>query len=78
MFDAELYTPEKTTSLSLPPFRLLQLSRPTTRCKFVRQGDSVHLLIYLHRHADIPFLRVPADSLYRAARAFIAYDKTIS
>nr|PME45182.1 hypothetical protein BCV36_02270 [Vibrio cyclitrophicus]PME54061.1 hypothetical protein BCV37_22870 [Vibrio cyclitrophicus] len=77
MFDAELYTPEKTTSLSLPPLRLLQLSRPTTYCKFVRQGENVHLLVYLNTHAEIPFLRVPADSLYRAARSFIRNEKEL-
>lgn len=78
MASLEIYTPEKTTSLSLSPFRLLQLSRPTTHCKFVRQGDTVHLLVYLNTHAETPFLRVHAGSLYRAAKVFLANEPRIS
>ncbi|QIA63315.1 hypothetical protein GT360_07220 [Vibrio astriarenae] len=60
--------PENTASLdSLTDIQLLQRSFPTTKCRFVRQGDIVHLLVYLNAYCDVPFLRVSTDVLYDEA-----------
>lgn len=77
MASLEIYTPEKTLSLSaFSATRLLQIARPTTKCKFVRQGDTVHLLVFLNDFSGVPFLRVPADALYRAAKRFVVNEQT--
>ncbi len=79
MESVNVYSPNSTASLStLKARQLLQLSRPTHHCKFVRQGDIVHLLVYLNGDYQLPFLRVPISSLHRAAKGFIEYEKAIS
>lgn len=71
----QIFDSNQTVSLStFSPMRLLQLSRPTTKCKFVRQGDTIHLLVFMNDFSDVPFLRISADSLYRAARSFMSID----
>ncbi|MFW7525320.1 hypothetical protein ACODM8_14455 [Vibrio ostreicida] len=78
MASVELYNPqEPTPSSALSNLQLLQLTRPSYKCRFVRQGDTFHLLVYLNQHAKIPFLRVPADSLYQSALEFIGYENAI-
>ncbi len=56
-----------TASLDLSDFRLMQLSRPSHSVRFVRYGDSVQLLVFMNRYSEVPFLRVPLDTLYSAA-----------
>ncbi|MBY7839636.1 hypothetical protein KW460_21655 [Vibrio fluvialis] len=72
MASLEIYNPQETkyltSSMSLEP---LHHSRPATRVRFVRQGDTFHLLVYLHTDAGTPFLHVPAEHLYHAANAFV-------
>lgn len=64
-------TPNKESSF-LSPSKLLQLSRPSFKCEFVRQGDRLHLLIYLNSYCKVPFIRVPSDAIYRAAKRFLS------
>ncbi len=78
MASVELYNPQESKSSSaLSTLQLLQLTRPSYKCRFVRQGDTFHLLVYLNQHAKVPFLRVPADSLYQSAMEFIGYEKSL-
>lgn len=66
----DIYNPNSTHSLELSDFRLLQLSRPTHKTRFVRNGEDIHLLVYLSAHHQIPFVRVPIESLVRAIKKY--------
>lgn len=61
-----------TASLGLSDFRLMQLSRPSHSVRFVRHGDSVQLFVFMNNFSEVPFLRIPVDSLYLAA---LKYDR---
>ncbi|HHI5024605.1 TPA: hypothetical protein ACP5VK_003682 [Vibrio parahaemolyticus] len=75
----EIFNSNHTVSLNtLSPMRLLQLSRPTTKCKFVRYGDTVQLLVFLNDYSEFPFLRIPADALYNAVKRYVDHEKAIS
>ncbi|MCW8336370.1 hypothetical protein [Vibrio paucivorans] len=75
MDSLKVFDPYDTTSLTLfSPLALLKASRPTTKCRFVRHGDTVHLLVFMNHTSDVPFLRLPADSLYKAAKAFMSAE----
>ncbi|ENY2596948.1 hypothetical protein ACFW00_003342 [Vibrio cholerae] len=72
MASLKIYNPEQTKCLTTPnDLDPLYHSRPATRCKFVRQGDTFHLLVYLTTQCEVHFLRVSADHLYHAANAFV-------
>lgn len=68
----QLFNNVPTASLKLSDFRLMQLSRPSHSVRFVRHGDSVQLLVFMNGFSEVPFLRVPVDSLYLAA---LQYDR---
>jgi len=53
--------------VSVPDFRLLQLTKPSHKVEFVKNGTDVYLLVYLHEHHDIPFIRIPSNVLLSSA-----------
>lgn len=58
------------TDKALTDFQILQLTRPTYKTVFVGQGDNTHLLVYLNRDHDLPFVRVPCEVLLAAVKAY--------
>ncbi len=72
MASLKIYNPQETKCLtSSMSLESLHHSRPATRVRFVRQGNTFHLVVYLHNDAGSPFLHVPAEHLYRAANRFV-------
>ncbi|KYY40194.1 hypothetical protein AWQ17_02620 [Vibrio parahaemolyticus] len=63
-----IYDPKHSAHLGLRDFELLQLSRPTYKARFTRRGyGDVQLLVFLDDHKEIPFVRVPLETLLEAA-----------
>lgn len=49
--------------VSVPDFRLLQLTKPSHKVELVKNGTDTYFLVYLHEHHEIPFLRISSDVL---------------
>ncbi|PNH87219.1 hypothetical protein [Vibrio diazotrophicus] len=66
-----IYDPNMSQHLGLGDFELLQLSRPTYKARFTRRGpEDVQLLVFLDEHREIPFVRVPLETLLKAAQSY--------
>jgi len=77
MASAEIYNPQQNTAFpALSSYELLQLTRPSSKCRFVRQGDTFHLLVFINEDANLPLLRIPAESIYHAMRGFQAHEQS--
>ncbi|MDP2571670.1 hypothetical protein Q8W40_05725 [Vibrio penaeicida] len=72
MSAVQYYTPDTASTHHLSTSRLMQLTRPTGKTRFVKRGDEVHLLVFLDDGQELPFLRVSVDSLMKAAAHYEA------
>ncbi|MDN3610038.1 hypothetical protein ACFFUP_16035 [Vibrio ostreicida] len=77
MASVELYNPQEPQSpQALSTLQLLQLTRPSCKCRFVRQGDTFHLLVFINEDSNVPILRVPVESIYYAMKGFQANEQS--
>jgi hypothetical protein len=61
---------QQVNAVALSDVHLLQLTNPSHKVKFVKNGEDVHLLVYLHDCHDLPFMRVPVEILLNSAREY--------